>query len=415
MDFDLSASSVTEALGDLQLKLQSVQEDAKLYSALEKKASSSFERHRAELTLLLQKERAIHAAAEDRLRDELQRLLSENESANEQLTSLRLQRERSCRAEVQARQKQLEEREEALQRRLLELQVQFKAARTDVDLAKQEKAWHEMQLREVLGRQRVLNEELQQLRCEAERQHARAAAEAQLQDRQSRRQGLHCGLEKAFLPSGLPDQCHTTSPSSHHIAAIVSTVERQNYYKPRLYYRRRGITSPMDRRLESPLRCGMSTSGETQPMPLLRPCLSSMAFVAREKTGVTSSSPSTPLRHVVEGNATPELSSHTGTKSGRHLAAVCRSLLREILAMRREYQDCNAALNDPLADTVELSRRMRNIMNELDRKVHQLRSLRQQQAAVEDKLKLHDMMLEIAAENNYCESIYGDLLELIRS
>ncbi|RNF13362.1 uncharacterized protein Tco025E_06207 [Trypanosoma conorhini] len=415
MDFDLSTSSVTEALGDLRQKLQSVQEDAELYSALEKKASSSFERHRAELTLLLQKERAIHAAAEDQLRDELQRLLVENESANEQLASLRLQRERSCRAEMQARQQQLEEREEALQRELVELQQQFKAVRTDADLAQQKKAWHEMQLREVLGRQRVLNEELQQLRCEAEQQRARAAAAARRQERHSRRQGLSCGLEKAFLPAGLPDQCHSTAPASHHIAAIVSTVERQNYYKPRLYYRRRGITSPMDRRLESPPRCGMDTPGELKPMPLLRSCSPSMTFLAREKTAPTSSLPSTPMRHVEESNATSESLSHAGTRSGRHLAAVCRSLLRETLAMRREYQDCNAALSDPCADTVELSRRMRNLMNELDRKVHQLRSLRQQQAAVEDKLKLHDMLLEIAAENNYCENIYGDLLELIRS
>ncbi|KEG08335.1 hypothetical protein DQ04_07431020 [Trypanosoma grayi] len=117
----------------------------------------------------------------------------------------------------------------------------------------------------------------------------------------------------------------------------------------------------------------------------------------------------------------PPLDTSTGgmnrgvTKSGRHLAAVCRSLLREILQMRKEYQQCTAVLDDPTTDSVEVSRRMRSIMGDLDRKVHQLRSLRQQQMKVEDKLKLHDMMMEIAAENNYCESMYSDLIDLIRS
>ncbi|EKF38365.1 hypothetical protein MOQ_001422 [Trypanosoma cruzi marinkellei] len=413
MDFDLSVSSVTEALGDLQMKLQSVQEDAELYSNLEKKARSSFERHRAELTLLLQKERAIHAAAEDRLRDELQRLLMENERAKEEVTSMRLQREQQCRSEMQAGQHKREGREKALQRELLELQEKVKATRTEVGLAQEEKTWHEMQLREVLGRQRGLNDELQRLRQDVEEQRTREAAEAQRQDRCSRRQGVYCGLEKVFLPSGPPDQCHTTSPSSHHIAAIVSTVERQNYYKPRLYYRRLGITSPMDRRLENSPRYGISPLGETQPMPLLGKCEPSGLSLGKE-TAVGSAS-SSPLRRVVDSNAKTGTPSRAVTRSGRHLEAVCRSLLREILSLRREYQDCSVALNDPVADSVEVSRRMRSIMSELDRKVHQLRSLRQQQAKVEDKLRLHDMMMEIAAENNYCENIYSDLLELIRS
>ncbi|ORC87036.1 uncharacterized protein TM35_000241860 [Trypanosoma theileri] len=431
MDFDVSTPSVTEALGDLQLRMQSLQEDRELYRALEEKACTNFERHRAELTLLLQKERAIHAAAEDRLRRELQQLLAENETTRIQLARQRKEQQTQMREELLLRQEQLEKNEAEMMGKLSELREQYNAERTETDLAQQEKMWHELQLREVLDRQRTLNTKHQQLVREMEEIQKE---QEQQQQRDKRGGGGSCGrrhspsffIEKVFLPSGPPDQCHTTTPSSHHIAAIVSTVERQNCYKPRTYYRRHGVISPMDVRLGSPTL--VKNAFEMRRPPPLLTNLSSSSLLPGEMVTTTTKRGGCghesfsrkegiiPLQRLTVNSSTATGGSgRVVTNSARHLSALCRSLLREILQLRKEYREYTTALNDPSVDSVEVSRRMRSIMTDLDRKVHQLRSLRQQQAQVEDKLRLHDVLMEIAAENNYCEAIYSDLLELIRS
>ncbi|KAH9600422.1 hypothetical protein LSM04_009208 [Trypanosoma melophagium] len=442
MDFDVSTTSVTEALGDLQLRMQSLQEDRELYRTLEEKACANFERHRAELTLLLQKERAIHAAAEDRLRSELQQLLADNENTRIQLAKQRKEGQKQIREELQSRQEQLKKVEAEMFHKLAELREEYNAERTETDLAQQEKMWHELQLREVLDRQRVLNAKHRQLLREVEEIQQKKQEEIQQRVKRGgsnsacgRRHSPNFYIEKVFLPSGPPDQCHTTTPSSHHIAAIVSTVERQNCYKPRMYYRRRGVVSPMDVRLGSPTIGNGVVSEEMRdlrrPPPLLTTLASSSLSPGEIATTATAAAAGTgigiggtlsrkegmiPLQRLnVNSSAETVCSGRVVPNSARHLSAVCRSLLREILQLRKEYREYTAALNDPTVDSVEVSRRMRSIMTELDRKVHQLRSLRQQQAQVEDKLRLHDVLMEIAEENNYCEAIYSDLLELIRS
>ncbi|SCU70968.1 uncharacterized protein TEOVI_000254800 [Trypanosoma equiperdum] len=420
MDFDTSTTSVTSAMLEAQQKINSLREDKELYATLEAKASANFERHRSELTLLLQKERAIHAAAEDRLRAQLQQLLQENEAAQAELQCVRAERDNRCCEEVQRQRQQREQHEETMRREALELRDALAVIRDDVEVAQKEKHWHEMQLHEALTLQQALHADFRKVRQEADELSATELQKGQPQK---------SGREKVFLPCGPADKTCPVKPASHHIAAIVSTVERNNYYWPRLYYRRRGIPSPLDSRRESAPRCRSNSSNPAVDIhrnSSIEPCqatqLVASPILPKPATAVPATTASLSITPVTALAADTSATSTVAAKvdppvtySARNLDAICRSLLREILQMRKEYQECTAALNDPTSDTVELSRRMRNLMCTLDRKVHQLRSLRQQQAKVEDKLRMHDMLMEIAEENNYCRSVYSDLLELIRS
>nr|CCC53776.1 conserved hypothetical protein, fragment [Trypanosoma vivax Y486] len=398
MDVDVSSLSVRCALGDAQQKIKSLLEDGELYVTLEAKTNANFERHRSELTQLLQKERALHAAVEDRLRAELHGLLSENEAAQSEVRALRIRREERCCEEVRRQQEERRLREVALREELSGLHDALTAVNSELAEAQQERTWHELQLREVLEKQTFLTAELARVRNEAE---------------ELLMSGTRPLCEKKFLPSGAPDKSDPTRPASHNIAAILSTVERKNYHWPRLYFRHRGVASPLDSVLaSSPRRRCRSRSGSAKS------CSTSCRATPPRSVAVVPASilPKT----VAAGKAA--CSSWCSVKPGRsvtysarHLAAVCRSLMCEILQLRKEYQECTAALKDPKAESIDISRRMRSIMGCLDSKVRQLRSLRQQQANVESKLELHDMMMEIAQENDYCESVYSDLLELIRS
>nr|CCC95725.1 unnamed protein product [Trypanosoma congolense IL3000] len=420
MDHDTSTTSVTSAMLDAQQKIKSLQEDRELYATLGAKAVANFERHRSELTLLLQKERAIHAASEDRLRRQLQHLLEENEDAQAKLQSLRMEREQHCCDDIQRQRQQCDMREEAQRCEVLELRKTLTAARDDVEVAQKEKYWHEMQLHETLAYQQALYADLQQLRQEF----------GEPSTSRPRRQSVAKSVrEKIFLPCGPADECCPETPASHHIAAIVSTVERQRLYWPRLYYRRRGIPSPFDGRRGSEPRCRSNSSrtstathrnslpGSSRAQRTAAPSIV-MTPKATARGSATNSSALPCSGPAVDLSAATTVTSkvdHSVTYSGRNLDAVCRSLLRDVLRMRKEYQECTSALDNPDAETIELSRRMRSLMHDIDRKLKQLRAMRQQKAKVGDKLRMHDMLVEIAQENSYCESVYNDLLELIRS
>ncbi|KAH8609206.1 hypothetical protein ERJ75_001255200 [Trypanosoma vivax] len=240
MDVDVSSLSVRCALGDAQQKIKSLLEDGELYVTLEAKTNANFERHRSELTQLLQKERALHAAVEDRLRAELHGLLSENEAAQSEVRALRIRREERCCEEVRRQQEERRLREVALREELSGLHDALTAVNSELAEAQQERTWHELQLREVLEKQTFLTAELARVRNEAE-ELLMSGTEAEAEgERRSTRRPL---CEKKFLPSGAPDKSDPTRPASHNIAAILSTVERKNYHWPRLYFRH-GVWRP---------------------------------------------------------------------------------------------------------------------------------------------------------------------------
>lgn len=104
-----------------------------------------------------------------------------------------------------------------------------------------------------------------------------------------------------------------------------------------------------------------------------------------------------------------------GSKTGRQLDGVCRGLISELLDMKREYAALTDRLGDPTVDSLEVSRRLRQLMYDIDRKTEQLRQLRRQQVRIDDDVRIHEMFKEILSEQDVYEGMHEELLRILRS
>ncbi|KAG5475156.1 hypothetical protein CUR178_04607 [Leishmania enriettii] len=591
--FGFAPPADTAAVEDVPLSLSSLERRTKVleeerlqYVQLGQRATDAFEEHRRELTQLAQKERAIRSHREDVLRAELHETLQANHELMKRVAEQRRRHEEAWVAELRGHRgsSTCEGASESTLRQLYEEWVELRRGVAETEASHEE---HRRSLAACLRDQECLRSKVRSLQDGLRGAEAAAAAAGELEEEEVVEDGrkhtrpaaalatgagerlaekqppctsvtaspqltrqLRCsycdvppnalrgqspalrGLRRHFVPSGPCDGCspyRASSPCTHHVEAMVATIERKNYLRPRLYYRRvgRGFTdmpgvpvtaaSPSRQR-----RSSVSTSRPPPPPPPPAACTSSFSCASatplqhgdyhhlhnsRHSLGLsssTSSSTSTPYTHTATGSSSSsctcpscklahasstahasaqpssvrhrderrrETSQHrprsrcfsprargegpsANTQAsagaripperskpatalgllevlprvpapppppaadglhGAALNATCRALIADLANMRAEYRLCQRQLRDPHGDSVAASQEMRRLMREMDSKADQIRALRREQGHHNDALRVRDVLREVMAENRYCESVYHDLLDLIRS
>lgn len=447
-------TDVSETLAELKLKVRSLREDRDYFHTLHKSALAAFEKHRQELTLLRQKEHAIHTANEDKLRDQLRHTLQENRTLLDRI-HLKQQEQEQC-----IKQRLCQARDEsghttiALEEELRSLREAWRTAKADVLQAEQCCEREESTLREIAHAQASMHEELQ-------RAKKAAAEELDAWETELARYPSGCTPRSCrqavtdahrFVPPGPTDPLSSTSPASHHAVSLLSTVERRNVLRPRTYLQRHHMdahytASPFRRKLQSLRqrridaekdRCKDETRwGSPDYLPSLPPLMQpaeSTPSRASHGTPTTQQEgaalcpygegPGAASRRIKEEGClravltSPSRKSTSGVEVGSHSGtatnAACKAILEELLQLKQDYAYYRDQLRQPRGDSVEASQQMRRIMADIDRKVTQVRALRSLQNKFSDQLRLNDILREIRCENNYCESVYADLMELIR-
>ncbi|CAJ1990389.1 hypothetical protein conserved [Leishmania donovani] len=570
------------SLSRLKRRTRVLEEERLHYAQLGQRAADAFEEHRRELTQLVQKERAIRGHREDVLRAQLQETLQANRELMARVSEQRRRHEEAWVAELQRHrgsntgQGELE----STLRQLHEEWVELRRGLAETEASHEE---HRRSLAACLHDQECLRSRVRSLQDGLRGAEAAAAAAEQLEEevvddgqgqtgpatapvkspkeswaeKPSSRTSVaaspqltrhprcsYCDMlpkvwdapspkrrvpRRHFVPSGPWDACspcRASSPCTHNVEAMVATIERGNYLRPRLYYHRvgRGPTDVADAPVAaaSPYRQhrgGLSTARPPPTPPAA--CTSSCASATPPRNGdyrhlhnfqhspglSSSSTPSgtrTPDTHTTTGSSSSSCScsacapastsapvkESTHSPSARHrgerrheaspyrprsrcfsprtrgerlradtqasagvrmpphhsepttapcslpafhrvplppprpaadglhgaaLNATCRALITDLADMRAEYRLCQRQLRDPHGDSVAASQAMRRLMHEMDSKAAQIHALRLEQGRHNNALRVRDVLREVKAENRYCEAVYSDLLDLIRT
>ncbi|KAK7198002.1 hypothetical protein NESM_000755400 [Novymonas esmeraldas] len=248
------------------------------FADLGRHATDAFEEHRAELTQLAQKERAIRGHREDALRAELQETLQANSKLMARVAEQRRQAEEAWVAELRGHRDTSAHRHGELETTLTQLHGEWAALQR---ATAETEALHEERrcsLAACLRDQERLRGQIRSLQSGLTEANAAAAATAREEvlevrdghpaDARGRRTSLtsvvpshlrqatcshwdgtppplpkHRTPRLRFVPSGPWDACSPTraaSPCTHHVDAMVATIERSNYLRPRLFYHRAG-------------------------------------------------------------------------------------------------------------------------------------------------------------------------------
>ncbi|TPP40400.1 hypothetical protein CGC20_12925 [Leishmania donovani] len=543
-----AASDAPLSLSRLKRRTRVLEEERLHYAQLGQRAADAFEEHRRELTQLVQKERAIRGHREDVLRAQLQETLQANRELMARVSEQRRRHEEAWVAELQRHrgsntgQGELE----STLRQLHEEWVELRRGLAETEASHEE---HRRSLAACLHDQECLRSRVRSLQDGLRGAEAAAAAAEQLEEevvddgqgqtgpatapvkspkeswaeKPSSRTSVaaspqltrhprcsYCDMlpkvwdapspkrrvpRRHFVPSGPWDACspcRASSPCTHNVEAMVATIERGNYLRPRLYYHRvgRGPTDVADAPVAaaSPYRQrrgGLSTARPPPTPPAA--CTSSCASATPPRNGdyrhlhnfqhspglSSSSTPSgtrTPDTHTTTGSSSSSCScsacapastsapvkESTHSPSARHrgerrheaspepttapcslpafhrvplppprpaadglhgaaLNATCRALITDLADMRAEYRLCQRQLRDPHGDSVAASQAMRRLMHEMDSKAAQIHALRLEQGRHNNALRVRDVLREVKAENRYCEAVYSDLLDLIRT
>ncbi|KAG5500562.1 hypothetical protein JKF63_03656 [Porcisia hertigi] len=578
------------SLSSLERRTKVLEEERQYYVRLGQRSADAFEEHRRELTQLAQKERAIRCHREDVLRAQLQETLeanhellgrvAEQQQRYEGVRLVELQEHRSDNAredESGSALKKLHEEWAELQRGIAETEASHEEHRRSLAACLRDQEHLRSRVRSLQDRLRSAEaadaltgphggafeggrEQMESVTApancarggwaETPPSSRSLAASPQLtrqpccshSDVSPNAQGGSSSpkrrvLRRHFVPSGPWDACspcRASSPCSHHIEAMVATIQRENYLRPRLYYRRVGRGSTDMARISTAVtspyrqhRRGVSAS-RSSPPPAPDACTSSIScapatparhghhphhHICQDSLGLSSSTSSdtttTPtttsytstatgssscclcpapahtqassttnprshspcvkhrdehrcgeasphrlgccsfsLRTRGEGtaaakqaSAVPRLPPHRGVPStaphsfrvplpaqprpppppaadGLHGAALntaCRALITDLAELRVEYRRFQRQLRDPHGHSVTASQEMRRLMHEMDAKSAQIRKVRLEQARHNDALRVQDVLREVMMENRYCEAVYNDLLDLIRT
>lgn len=522
-----AAKEVPNELLDLRRRTTALQAERDHLKQLGERAADAFEDHRRDLTQLAQKERAIRAYREDALREQLQEALRVNRDLMARLVEQRQQEEAAWRAELQTHRDGNTQRHAELETLLSNLHAERDALQKSVAGAEDTRDAVKKEVEACLEEQAHLQERLRLVRDGV----AAASEKVTMVDRReddddvtrrvsARRQpcceccdvpqGVWRGPSptrrvprRRFVPAGPSGVSRAASPTTtHHIDALLSGIERENYLRPRLYYQRCGRELPPPPRMASPQRfiarddvgglrhagsplrwspliaqqrnnrhdcpnCSQglssttasltssrsrgdgtntsfmssqtSSSSATASVPTHnRTASGSCGTPTRRSTQRATSSvqaASSPaerrscsLQRCVDVGAYPRTSPthlpRVQQRQGRHcsperhgsaLNAVCRSLLTDLAEARASYQRYQLQLRDPLGDSVQASQEMRRLMRRMDERVGQIRAMRREQERHRDPLRVHDVLRQVLAENQYCEAVYRDLVELIRA
>lgn len=528
-------AGVPNELAVLKERTGAVQAERDHYKQLGKRAANAFEDHRRDLTQLAQKERAIRARREDELRVELQDALKANRDLMARVVEQRRQQDAAWRAELQGHRADSAQRHAELDALLAQLHTERAELQRSVVSAERTRDVYRHEIEDCLEEQEQLQGRVRLLRDgltyagvrEGELGDGDAGASGggggvarhQWPNQCSQRARQLCceccdapsrvwrGASptrrvprRRFVPSGPLDVCspsRATSPTSHHVDALLSSIERGNYLRPRLYYQRCGraesqmshaaaFIEARDGEASHPERSrSLRTASAASHLTRLHDHRARSQGLSSTTTSLTSSASRPPTADACSFSSTTSPSSEAsvscskqtekngacGVKSrertgspprgggrtaslrrredddagmdtrpyrsmqrrqhqsaqrsssparhstyhGAALNSVCHSLISDLADVRAEYQRYQQQLRDPHGDSVEASREMRRLMRQMDDKISQIRSLRKEQEKHRDSLRLHDVLQQVMLENQYCEAVYKDLMELIRA
>jgi hypothetical protein len=352
MDYDVSPQSVRSALSDLQLKVKLLEDERDHFHHLYLTTGRAFEDHRRELNLLLHKERNVAAAGEEKLRLELQRILAENTVLHTKVVEHKSENASRIRTAVDEFRSEQRLREERLRAEVTAVHDQLLEQRRRCASLRDEKKTTEIEMTAFLQQQTSLQQELDVLHRTRQQLEEQIELEAMAADRARR------------------------SPTRPCQAALVS---------PQRHGRTQKAFIP---------------SGRVERIgSRLRPSTHNIQAVVQtlEKTSQMQPRP------------------YDGTRSGKQLDRVCRTIISELLSMKREYATLTEQLGSPLIDALEVSQRLRQLMYDIDRKTEQLRQLRRQQLRIDDDTRIHEMMKDILDEQGVYEDMHEELLRILRS
>ncbi|KPI85108.1 hypothetical protein ABL78_5833 [Leptomonas seymouri] len=366
----------------LALKRRSrvLQAERDRYQQLGQRAADVFEEHRRDLTQLAQKERAIRGQREDALRNQLQDTLKENRELMARVVEQRRQHDDACRAELQGHRDASAKRHAELEVLLTQLHTERAELQRSVAGAERTQYRYCREIEVCLEEQRQLQEKVRRLRDGLEGAleekkmepgrdwstgEQRDAVHEPMQSRCSRRsrqlcceycdvpQNVWAGPSptrrvprRRFVPAGPWDACcasRASSPTTHHIDAVVSNIERENYLRPRLYLQRCGrdvfpllITEPSscygeslgaDKRAASPY---CSAASRSHPRPRHRSRSQGLSSTTTSST--CGSDPSFSSSSSSSNISVPN-NRHTKSEQARH--STCRMQSRERIASSR--------------------------------------------------------------------------------
>ncbi|CAJ1030217.1 hypothetical protein Q4I30_005451 [Leishmania utingensis] len=572
------------SLSAFERRTNALEEERLHYAQLGQRAADAFEEHRRELTQLVQKERAIRSHREDALRAQLQETLQANRELMARVAEQRQRHEKAWFAELQGHRGN-NTRQGELESTLWQLHEEWLELRRGVAEVEASHEEHRRSLAICLRDQECLRNRVRSLQDGLWGAEAKAAVVEQhgeevVEDRRGQMGSVaaqvksvdeslvekpplrtyaagplqltrqprcsqcdvppkvwggssptRCAPRRHFVPTGPWDAsspCRASSPCTHNVEAMVATIERDNYLRPRLYYHRvrcgptgmagvpvaaasayrqhRSDVSasrpppPPPGACTSPFYCASATtprhgyhrhlqSGQhspglsssstssgtstsypyttTEPSSSYCSCQSCEHVHASSTASGGTHSPSVQHRDEHQRAASPRRSrrhcfslrargeratadtqasagvrmpfhpsesitapgtfqalSHVPlpppppAADGLHgvaLNATCRALITDLADMRAEYRHCQRQLRDPNGDSVAASQEMRRLMHEIDGKADQIRALRLEQGRHNDALRVRDVLREVMTENRYCEAVYSDLMDLIRT
>jgi chromosome segregation ATPase len=340
MEYDLSHQSVRSALAELQLKVKLLEDEKNHFQHLHQTTSRAFDDHRRELISLLEKERAVAGAREDRLRMDLQDTLAINTQLHQSVMEQRQVNQARMQTTMMEFRAERATVSEKLRHQVDDVYKEVSSLRKSIKDALEVKGSIEQEIHTQNQRQQSLHEEVEILRAQQMSLERRIALLREHEERRKRSPERPCRTAKVFTPSGRVDRASYVNPATHNIHAVVQTIEKHNVLTPR----------------------------ERAP-----------------------------------------------TRSGRQLDAICRSMIEELLEARREYNVLAKRLKDPFVDSLETSRRLRQVMDEIDRKMTQLRHLRLQQHRIDDDMRMHELLEDILNENAQCELLHRELQQVLRA
>lgn len=96
------------------------------------------------------------------------------------------------------------------------------------------------------------------------------------------------------------------------------------------------------------------------------------------------------------------------------LSGVCRSIVRELVELRAEYEAITNALKAGGDDAGRAGRRLREVFALTNEKLTQLNQLRRSQRNIDEQRRISEVLESILGENAHCEESYRYLKEVIR-
>lgn len=352
MEYDLSTQSVRSALTDLQLKVKLLEDERDHFQHMHGTTGRAFEDHRRELSMLLQKQRSLSAVAEDKLRMELQRVLAENTLLHTKVVESKQDSSARLRAAVEQFQETQRSREEEVRILATTVHKELLEVRSLVTSRREEKRRIEAELADSLAHQTHLQAELGSLKVQRIQLEEQQHADAEWHKRLGTSPSRPCKQDPAAARNGCSSRGRT----------------RKTFIPGGGWDGKKPITHNM-----------------------------------------------TAIVQTLERQAVLAPRPYDSTRTGRQLDQICRTVIEELIARKREYSLLTDRLADPFVDSLGVSRRMREVMLEIDRKTDQLRQLRRQQLRIDDGVRLHELFKDIASEMGVYESLHQELQEVIRS